>query len=182
MSALPKAVRVLVGIVGMALFIGIVAVLLLRHAGVWGVPYFPFTSDRGSQCRNTLTGYVCSPLNLADVEYWAEIDLPDSTVVKEGTYTATHDYQLTASLIVPAAAAWDGQRRGGGRVRARRQPPVGRRHREDGRRQPGRRDLDQVALRATTCHSVSRRRPPLRKVVTYDTFCRRVAAVRDHFR
>jgi hypothetical protein len=52
-----------------------------------------------------LTGYVCSPLNLADVEYWAEIDLPDSTVVKEGTYTATHDYQLTASLIVPAADA-----------------------------------------------------------------------------
>ncbi len=105
MSSLPKPVRVLVGIVGMALFIGIVAVILLRHAGGWGVPYFPFTSDRGSQCRNTLTGYVCSPLNLADVEYWAEIDLPDSTVVKEGTYTATHDYQLNASLIVPAADA-----------------------------------------------------------------------------
>ena len=31
-----------------------------------------------------------------------DVDLPDSTVVKDGTYTATQDYQLTAFLLVPA--------------------------------------------------------------------------------
>ena len=41
------------------------------------MPYFPFTSDRGSTCKNTLTGYACSPLTLADVEYFGDIDLPD---------------------------------------------------------------------------------------------------------
>lgn len=105
MSALPKPVRVLIGIVGMALFVGVVLLLVVQHAGRWGVPYFSFTSDRGSSCTNTLIGYRCSPLTLADVEYWGQIDLPASTVVKEGTYTATHDYQLSASLVVPAADA-----------------------------------------------------------------------------
>jgi hypothetical protein len=105
MSDLPKPVRVLIGIGAMALFIGIAFAIVVRYAGAWGVPYFSFTSDRGSHCKNTLTGYVCTPLTLADVEYWAEIDLPQSAVVKDGKYTATHDYQLTASLVVPAADA-----------------------------------------------------------------------------
>jgi hypothetical protein len=96
---------VLIGIGAMVLFVGVALAIVARYAGGWGVPYFSFTSDRGSPCKNTLTGYVCTPLTLADVEYWAEIDLPDTTVVKDGTYTATHDYQLTASLVVPAADA-----------------------------------------------------------------------------
>ncbi len=105
MPALSKPIRVLVGIVGMVLFVGIISIVLIRHAGAWGVPYFPFTSERGSPCKNTLTGYVCTPLTIADVEYWGEVDLPDSTVVKEATYTATHDYRLSASLIIPPADA-----------------------------------------------------------------------------
>ena len=103
--SLPKPARVLIGIVAMAAFVGVVLLVLVRHAGGWGVPYFSFTSDRGSPCKNTLTGYVCTPLDLADVEYWADVELPGSTVVKQGTYTATHDYQLSASLLVPAADA-----------------------------------------------------------------------------
>jgi hypothetical protein len=103
MSGLPKLARVLIGIAGMALFAGVLLLIVFRYAGSWGVPYFSFTSERGSPCTNTLTGYVCSPLTLSDVEYWADVELPESTVVKNGTYTATHDYQLTASLIVPAA-------------------------------------------------------------------------------
>jgi hypothetical protein len=105
MSGLPKPVRVLLGIGAMALFVAIALVVVARYAGGWGVPYFSFTTDRGSPCKNNWTGYVCSPLTLADVEYWAEVDLPDSTVVKDATYTATHDYQLTASLVVPAGDA-----------------------------------------------------------------------------
>ena len=102
MSALPKPVRVLIGIVAMAAFVGIVLLLLVQRAGGWGVPYFSFTSDRGSACKNTLTGYVCTPLDLADVEHWADVSLPRSTVVKSGTYTSTHNYSLDASLLVPA--------------------------------------------------------------------------------
>lgn len=89
----------------MLLFVGVALAIVFRFAGSWGVPYFSFTSDRGSPCKNTLTGYVCTPLTLADVEYWGDVDLPQSAVVREGTYTATHDFQLTASLLVPAADA-----------------------------------------------------------------------------
>lgn len=106
-----KALRVLAGIVGMAVFVVICLAILTRYAGGWGVPYFSFSTERGSPCVNKLTGYVCSPLNLADVEYYGDIDLPDDTQVISGTYTSTHDYRLESQLAVPASsapAAWKG--------------------------------------------------------------------------
>jgi hypothetical protein len=100
-----KAMRVLAGIAMMAGFVLIAFAILFRFAGPWGVPYFGFTSDRGSSCTNNFTGYVCTPTTLAEVEFYAELDLPDDTRVVEGTYRSTHDYQLDALLEVPAAGA-----------------------------------------------------------------------------
>jgi hypothetical protein len=100
-----KALRVLAGIAMMVGFVLITFAILVRFAGSWGVPYFGFTSDRGSSCTNNFTGYVCTPTTLAEVEFHADLDLPDDTRVIEGTYRSTHDYQLDALLEVPAASA-----------------------------------------------------------------------------
>ena len=89
----------------MAGFVLIVLAILTHYAGAWGVPYFTFTSERGSTCTNDFTGYTCSPLTLAEVEFYADLDLPDDTKVISGSYRSTHDYQLEAVLEVPAASA-----------------------------------------------------------------------------
>ena len=78
--------------------------LVTRYAGSWGVPYFSFTSERGSPCTNNLTGYVCEPLTLADVSSTATPTCPNDTKVISGTYTATHDYTLQARSEVPKVA------------------------------------------------------------------------------
>lgn len=100
-----KAVRVLGGTALMLAFVAVVFALLVRQAGEWGVPYFSFTSEHGSPCRNDLTGYTCEPLTLADVEFFGDLDLPDDTVVLAGSYQATHDYEMSAQLRVPKASA-----------------------------------------------------------------------------
>jgi hypothetical protein len=100
-----KALRVLIGTSLMALFVVAALAIVMRYAGGWGVPYFSFTTERGSRCQNTLTGYVCEPPNLADVEYFGDISLPADTQVVTGIYRATHDYQLDATLAVPAPSA-----------------------------------------------------------------------------
>lgn len=95
----------LLGIASMAAFVLVVLAVLVHYAGGWGVPYFSFTSPRGSPCKNDLTGYVCTPLTLADVEHWGDIDLPNGTIVQSGRYKSTHDYQLEANLRVPPRSA-----------------------------------------------------------------------------
>ena len=94
-----------IGILLMAAFVMVCWALVARYAGGWGVPYFQFQSDRGSSCRNNLTGYTCDPVSLGDVEFYAEVDLPNNTRVLSSTYRSTHDYQLDARLLVPAASA-----------------------------------------------------------------------------
>ena len=102
---LHKAIRIFAGTLLMAAFVIIAFAIVARYAGGWGVPYFTFTSDRGSPCKNTLTGYSCSPLTLADLEFYADLDLPDDSKMISGRYVATHDYQLDAQLEVPPASA-----------------------------------------------------------------------------
>ena len=97
--------RILGGVVLMAGFVLVLLAILTRFAGAWGVPYFTFTSERGSQCTNNFTGFVCTPITLAEVEFYADLDLPNDTEVVSGTYRSTHDYQLNATLQVPAASA-----------------------------------------------------------------------------
>ena len=101
--------------------------LLSRYAGAWGVPYFTFTTERGSTCKNDFTGYTCTPLTLAEVEFHGEIELPDDTSVVSGSYRSTHDYQLNAVLDVPAAsaaAALEGAERGLRALRRGQPPPL----------------------------------------------------------
>jgi len=97
--------RILGGVALMAGFVLILLAILTRYAGAWGVPYFSFTSERGSRCTNNFTGFVCEPITLAEVEFYADLDLPDDTGVVSGMYRSTHDYQLEAVLEVPAASA-----------------------------------------------------------------------------
>jgi hypothetical protein len=96
-----KPLRIVLGIL---LMLGLVAgglAILAQYAGAWGVPYFTFTSDRGSPCTNNFTGYICSPVTLADVEFFGDVRLPADTRVVSGTYRSTHDYMLEASMEVP---------------------------------------------------------------------------------
>jgi hypothetical protein len=79
--------------------------ILTQYAGAWGVPYFTFRTDRGSMCKNDFTGYTCSPMTLADVEYFGDVDLPDNSAVVTGTYRSTHDYQMEAIIEVPLDSA-----------------------------------------------------------------------------
>jgi hypothetical protein len=101
----PKAIRIIAGTMLMAAFVIITLAIVVQYAGGWGVPYFHFTSDRGSPCRNNLTGYTCSPLTLADLEFYADVDLPDDSKIISGSYVATHDYQLDAQVEVPPGSA-----------------------------------------------------------------------------
>ena len=100
-----KAMRVSIGILLMTAFVMILFGLITRYAGGWGVPYFSFTSDRGSPCTNKLTGYVCDPITLADVQFYSDAELPADTKVVSGSYVATHDYVLKARMEVPKASA-----------------------------------------------------------------------------
>lgn len=86
-------------------FVLIAFAVLTRFAGPWGVPYFSFTSERGSKCTNNFTGYVCEPVTVAEVNFYADLRLPARTKVVSGTYRSTHDYQLEALLEVSAADA-----------------------------------------------------------------------------
>ena len=85
--------------------VAVALAILTHYAGAWGVPYFSFTTDRGSTCKNALAGYTCSPMTLADVEYFGDVNLPDDSSVVAGTYHATHDYQMEAVVEVPSASA-----------------------------------------------------------------------------
>ena len=126
-SKQPKAMRVIVGVMLMAAFFLISFGLITRYAGGWGVPFFSYTSERGSACTNTMTGYICDPLTLADVEFYTDVDLPGDTRVVKASYTATHDYVLSASLRLTAKSQAAGlkalQRQFGG-CRADRPAPI----------------------------------------------------------
>ena len=90
------------------LMLGSVAValaILTQYAGAWGVPYFTFTTDRGSTCKNGLAGYTCSGMTLADVEYIGNVDLPDDSSVIASNYHSTHDYEMQAIIEVPSVSA-----------------------------------------------------------------------------
>ena len=100
-----KPLRIIGGTLLMAGVVTLGFLVLSRYAGAWGVPYFSFTTERGSTCKNDFTGYTCTPLTLAEVEFHGEVDLPDDTSVISGTYRSTHDYQLNSVLDVPAASA-----------------------------------------------------------------------------
>ncbi len=119
--------RVITGIMLMTAFVMIAWALILRYAGGWGLPYFSFQTDRGSSCKNDLTGYTCTKLTLADLEFYGDVDLPDNTKIVSGRYRSTHDYQLDAVLQVPkvsSAAALRALHTGFGACHAGRPSPL----------------------------------------------------------
>ncbi len=84
----------------------LVALLVLaRFAGGWGVPYFSTTTDRGSRCVNTFTGFECPSVTLGDIGYFGDLELPADTRVISSHYRSTHDYQLQAELELPPSSA-----------------------------------------------------------------------------
>jgi hypothetical protein len=97
--------RIVGGIALMLAFVAVVGGVLVSHAGKWGVPYFSFTSAHGSPCTNNFTGYTCSPLTLADVEFFGDVVLPPGTTVGPSTYRSTSNFALAARLKVPPAGA-----------------------------------------------------------------------------
>ena len=103
-----KAVHVALFCVTLVLAVIVALLVLARFAGGWGIPYFSTTTDRGSRCVNTFTGFECPSLTLGDIGYFGDVELPADTVVVSSHYRSTHDYQLEAVLEVPPASAADG--------------------------------------------------------------------------
>lgn len=88
----------------MALFSTLGILFVVSRAGEWGIPYFSFTTENDSECRNNLAGYSCDTLTLGDLEFYTSLDLPDSTRVLAASYSETHDYQISAHIEVPEDA------------------------------------------------------------------------------
>lgn len=102
-----KALRIAMFCVTLVLAVIVALLVLARFAGGWGLPYFSMTTERGSRCTNTWTGFECASLTPADVAYFGDVELPPDTRVVRSHYTSTHDYALQAALEVPAAGSAD---------------------------------------------------------------------------
>ncbi|WP_204912840.1 hypothetical protein [Microlunatus spumicola] len=102
-----KALNVALFCVTLVLAVIVALLVLARFAGAWGVPYFSTTTERGSRCVNTFTGFECPSLTLGDVGFFGDVELPPGTRVVSSHYRSTHDYQLEAVLEVPPADAAD---------------------------------------------------------------------------
>lgn len=100
-----RALRILTGMVAMAVFAGALLWVLTRFAGGWGVPYFSFTTDNGSTCTNTLTGFVCNSITPADFALYSRQALPPGTVIVAGSMEITHNYTINAVLVTTKAQA-----------------------------------------------------------------------------
>ena len=100
-----KALHIALFCVSLVLAVVVALLILARFAGGWGVPYFSTTTERGSRCVNTFTGFECPSLTLGDVGYFGDVELPPGVRVVSSHYRSTHDYQLEAVLEVPPADA-----------------------------------------------------------------------------
>ena len=103
-----KALNVALFCVTLVLAVIVALLVLARFAGGWGIPYFSTTTDRGSRCVNTFTGFECASVTLGDVGYFGDVELPADTRVVSSHYRSTHDYQLEAVLEIPPASATAG--------------------------------------------------------------------------
>ena len=118
-----KALNIAIFCVALVLAVLVALLILARFAGGWGVPYFSTTTDRGSHCVNTFTGFECDSLTLADVGYFGDVELPPDTRVVSAHYKS--DARLPARR---GARGPSGRRRGrpgepAGHVRPLREGP-----------------------------------------------------------
>jgi len=100
-----RALHILGGMAAMAVFVAAAWWGLTRFAGGWGVPYFDFTTDNGSSCTNTWSGFVCDSITPADYALYTGRPLPPGTVIISGTYTVTHNFAVSAVLVSTKASA-----------------------------------------------------------------------------
>lgn len=84
----------------MAVVVAIAGAIVWTQAGKWGVPYFSFEDENGSQCVNEFLGHRCEPITLQHLETVSTFDWPGATLVS-GTYSQSQDYNLDARLRVP---------------------------------------------------------------------------------
>ncbi|MVA75631.1 hypothetical protein GC722_06265 [Auraticoccus sp. F435] len=104
MPRAPLPHRLRRALLGVAVALGaltLTGALLWSQAPKWGIPYARYTNDAGSPCRTTWTGYVCSPMTVADLTERTGLVLPEGTVVERAEYVSTHDFALTARLLLP---------------------------------------------------------------------------------
>ncbi|GAB3713457.1 hypothetical protein [Mariniluteicoccus flavus] len=100
-----RSLKTVVGVAAMGLVVIAALLFIISNAGRWGVPMFSFTNEHGSHCKNQFIGQRCEPMTLADIEARAEADIPDDAQIVSAVFTKTHDYDLDARLIYPAASA-----------------------------------------------------------------------------
>lgn len=100
-----KPLRVLGGMLMMLGSVAVAFAILTQFAGHWGVPYFSFTTGRGSTCTNSWIGYTCDQLSVSDLNWWGDVSLPSETSVRSARYVSTHDYALNATVEVPKQQA-----------------------------------------------------------------------------
>ena len=105
MKRIERALRILIGLVGMAVIVACLCGIILLFGGRWGLPYFSFTSDNGSPCVNTWGGYSCSSLTTDDFELYSQFELPPGTTIRSASYAATSNYSLDAVLVTDKAHA-----------------------------------------------------------------------------
>ncbi|WP_026927011.1 hypothetical protein [Granulicoccus phenolivorans] len=103
-----RNLKVATGVIGIGVIVLFLWLILSGLAGRWGVPGFAFTNDNGSQCRNNVTGYTCSPMTLRDIKAATEFDLPDESVVRSSLLTMpNHEVQAQIQLTAQQAEAFD---------------------------------------------------------------------------
>lgn len=102
-TARPSRARsILLGLAAMIVVVVIAGAIVWTQAGKWGVPYFSFQDENGSQCTNELLGHRCETITLEHVETVSNFDWPAAKLVS-GSYTQSQDYDLEARLEVPKA-------------------------------------------------------------------------------
>lgn len=99
-----RKLKVITGITGIAVVVLFLWLILSGLAGRWGVPGFAFTNDYGSDCKNNLTGYTCSPMTLADIEQATGFDLPEDAEVQSSLLTMPND-EVQAQILLTAQQA-----------------------------------------------------------------------------
>lgn len=89
----------------MTLVVLVAAAIAWSRAGRWGVPYFSFTNEFGSHCKNGLAGYTCTPITLDQIADVAKVRFPSDSTIVSGEYRRTHDFFLNTRVEIPKAQA-----------------------------------------------------------------------------
>ena len=91
----------------MAVVVIVAGAFVWTQAGKWGVPYFSFVDQNGSQCTNEFLGHRCEPITLDHVRAVSNFEWPPSVSLVSGSYTQFQEYNLEARLRAPKSEVKD---------------------------------------------------------------------------